>query len=373
MIKREWDLLFSRKNLQASLEAQLESVNEHVLKIDPQRFQEETDDLLAASIASKLVVSPIELLEDEISVSSKDTKIDVRYDQNRAIFDRSRPIYHDGIEVTYHLPFVGDKELLKCTPNTFTANPPRAVIASACELAFPYDQPNRDIAATKLTFQQDLAALKQWLPWVNQQVNEYNAALEHRVRGQIEQRRRELTKTQADLTSLGYHIRNQVNVPATTRMSPKDLVARRDLRRKQQRKEFDVALSFAGENRGYVEQVAEHLINLGVAVFYDRFEQVNLWGKDLAEHLGQIYSKDSHFVVIFASRAYASKAWPNHEKQFALGRHLEGEKGKILPVRIDDIDIPGIPPTIGYLDARALTPAKLAELIRQKVDADTGN
>jgi hypothetical protein len=94
LIKREWDLLFSRKNLQASLEAQLESVNEHVLKIDPQRFQEETDDLLAASIASKLVVSPIELLEDEISVSSKDTKIDVRYDQNRAIFDRSRPIYH---------------------------------------------------------------------------------------------------------------------------------------------------------------------------------------------------------------------------------------------------------------------------------------
>jgi hypothetical protein len=112
---------------------------------------------------------------------------------------------------------------------------------------------------------------------------------------------------------------------------------------------------------------------LGVTVFYDRFEQVNLWGKDLTGHLGAVYSKNAYFVVIFASRAYADKAWPNHEKQFALSRHLRGEQGRILPVRIDDTKTPGIPGTIAYLDARALTPMKLAELIRQKVDSEGGD
>ena len=37
--------------------------------------------------------------------------------------------------------------------------------------------------------------------------------------------------------------------------------------------EYDVALSFAGENREYVEEVAVFLKNFGVKVFYDDFKQ----------------------------------------------------------------------------------------------------
>jgi hypothetical protein len=130
---------------------------------------------------------------------------------------------------------------------------------------------------------------------------------------------------------------------------------------------YDVALSFAGEDRAYVEQVAEQLRQLGVNVFYDRFEEVGLWGTDLTEHLGRIYGSAARFVVLFLSQAYAAKAWPRHEKQFALGREMSTGAGRILPVRFDDTEIPGVPPTLGYLDLRHLTPTKLAELIRQKV------
>jgi hypothetical protein len=113
------------------------------------------------------------------------------------------------------------------------------------------------------------------------------------------------------------------------------------------------------------------LVSIGVSVFYDRFEQVNLWGKDLADHLGQVYGHDARFTVIFASRHYAAKAWPNHEKSHALARLLRGDTGRILPVRFDDTEIPGIAGTIGYLDLRAINPDQLAELIRQKVDLGT--
>jgi len=370
-MKRDWELLFSDYDLRAVLEAQLNKVNDTVLAVPADRFDAETDDLLAASVASQLVVSPLELLDDQVSVAAADAKVDVRWDPNRAVFDRSRPALVDGLEVTYHLPFLGEPKLLKCQPSTYTLNPPRAVLGSSHELTFPYDQANRDVAATKPLFQQDLATLKQWISWVNQQVNEYNASLETRVRSRVQQRRQELTKTTSDLASLGYAVRTPAGGTPTS-VPPENPVARRKSRRQRQRREYDVALSFAGENRDYVEQVAQQLVALGVEVFYDRFEQVNLWGKDLAEHLGHVYSRDAHFVVIFASRSYAAKAWPNHEKQFALSRHLRGDVGRILPVRLDDTEVPGIPPTIGYLDARVLTPVKLAELIRQKVDSAGG-
>ena len=44
--------------------------------------------------------------------------------------------------------------------------------------------------------------------------------------------------------------------------------------------DFEVALSFAGEDRSYVEAVASYLKDRGVRVFYDAYEKVDLWGKD---------------------------------------------------------------------------------------------
>ena len=46
-------------------------------------------------------------------------------------------------------------------------------------------------------------------------------------------------------------------------------------------REYDVALSFAGEDREYVEAVASALQQAGVKVFYDQYEEVELWGKNL--------------------------------------------------------------------------------------------
>ncbi len=51
--------------------------------------------------------------------------------------------------------------------------------------------------------------------------------------------------------------------------------------------DYDVALSFAGEDRNYVEQVAQILHQLDLRVFYDRYEEANLWGKDLYVHLDE--------------------------------------------------------------------------------------
>lgn len=130
---------------------------------------------------------------------------------------------------------------------------------------------------------------------------------------------------------------------------------------------YDVALSFAGEQRSYVEKVANFLKDSGVRVFFDDFETVDLWGKNLYDHLDVIYSKSSRYCVLFASEDYERKVWTDHERQSAQERAIK-EKGEyILPVRFDETKIPGLRETIGYQDANALTPLQLARRIVEKL------
>lgn len=135
-------------------------------------------------------------------------------------------------------------------------------------------------------------------------------------------------------------------------------------------KSYDIALSFSGSDREFVERVAKDSEQLGISVFYDRFEEVDLWGKDLYDYLSDIYQNRATYTVVFVSNAYASSVWPTHERRNAQARALAESVEYILPVRFDDTDVPGLPGTIGYIDARVKTPLEIAQLIKSKIDSD---
>jgi hypothetical protein len=138
------------------------------------------------------------------------------------------------------------------------------------------------------------------------------------------------------------------------------------------RRLFDVALSFAGEDRGYVEQVARLLPRRGVSAFYDEAERVELWGEDLYDALDQVYRLEARYVVMFVSEHYAAKRWPTHERRSAQARAIQDEQAYILPVRFDDVDVPGLS-NISYIDARDMTPEQLVDLICTKIEAGSAD
>ncbi len=133
------------------------------------------------------------------------------------------------------------------------------------------------------------------------------------------------------------------------------------------RRPFQVALSFAGEQREYVREVATALAARRIAVFYDEFETNALWGKDGAEHFHQIYSQGTQYVVMFISAEYIAKAWTRHERRAAISRQMKDDAEYILPVRFDDSAVPGLPDTLQYLTADRFTPAELALEIAKKI------
>lgn len=114
--------------------------------------------------------------------------------------------------------------------------------------------------------------------------------------------------------------------------------------------EYDLAISFAGEDKGIVHSYAEAIKAEGLNIFYADFEEVDLWGTNLYDTLDTIYRLKARYCVIFLSKHYATKVWTNHERRSAQARALVENREYILPVKLDDTEIPGIIPTIGYLD-----------------------
>ena len=103
---------------------------------------------------------------------------------------------------------------------------------------------------------------------------------------------------------------------------------------------WDVALSFAGAQRDYMEQVADVLTARGVRCLYDADEQIELRGKYLAEELLAIYAEQAAAVVVFISAEYAVRDWTRLERRGALNRTVRERREYVLPARFDDTRLP---------------------------------
>lgn len=130
---------------------------------------------------------------------------------------------------------------------------------------------------------------------------------------------------------------------------------------------FDVAISFAGEDRPVAEKLAASLVLAGLNVFYDEYEQANLWGKDLYAHLSKVYKDDSKYCLMLISDHYAKKQWTNHERRAAQARAFAESREYILPLRLDDAEIEGVLGTTGYLDYRRVPVGKIVESLIIKI------
>ena len=132
--------------------------------------------------------------------------------------------------------------------------------------------------------------------------------------------------------------------------------------------DFDVAVSFAGTERTHAERLASLVKDAGFKVFYDSFYPEQLWGKDLVVFFDEIYRKRSKFCVIFVSQEYLNRMWTNHERKSAQARAIQ-ERGSeyILPVKVDDTELPGFQPTIGYLGLKEYGIERIVEILVAKL------
>lgn len=130
---------------------------------------------------------------------------------------------------------------------------------------------------------------------------------------------------------------------------------------------FDVAISYAGTERALAKTLASAVRNAGFSVFFDNYYPEHLWGKNLPIFFDEIYRKRARYCVILVSQEYRDRKWTILESRSAQARALE-EKGKeyILPIRVDDVELEGLLPTVGYISISAGI-EKISEMLVQKL------
>jgi hypothetical protein len=92
---------------------------------------------------------------------------------------------------------------------------------------------------------------------------------------------------------------------------------------------YDVALSFAGEDREYAEKVHDYLSDVGYAVFYDLAEQHRIISQNLELFLGPIYESGARYVVAVLGEKYGVKRWTKFESDRFKPRV---DAGEVVPI-----------------------------------------
>jgi hypothetical protein len=111
---------------------------------------------------------------------------------------------------------------------------------------------------------------------------------------------------------------------------------------------YDVAMSYASEDRELAVAIAQALDGEGKRVFLDHHDRSSLMSRRLGPELDAIFSKRSTMCVLLASERCVGKKWTQVELEAAL-EAAERMPGYIVPIQLDDTRIPGLPADVAYL------------------------
>lgn len=134
---------------------------------------------------------------------------------------------------------------------------------------------------------------------------------------------------------------------------------------------YDLAVSFAGEHRDYVEATVRACQATGLSVFYDRDKNSEWWGQSFIRDQRRVYGSQTRFFVPFISDEYLKKSIPMDEFSAAMMTAVKQGDGYILPVLIGSVQVPAelLHPHIHYLRAEDYSPEELASELKRKVAA----
>ncbi|ADB53596.1 conserved hypothetical protein [Conexibacter woesei DSM 14684] len=172
-------------------------------------------DAWVAQVAEAFTVEPVVIRRDEVELEDVgESQVDVRYDQNRAIFDTTQPFLIPGRRAVIHIPFTGDETLLRCRPRQWSMSPPRAAIGKD-EIKLFFEWPHDHKPPIKTTTDALIAAIEQHASWQQPDIEAHNRDLPGLARHAIATRRQRVLADREHLDGLGIPVRRSTDAPRT--------------------------------------------------------------------------------------------------------------------------------------------------------------
>ncbi len=119
--------------------------------------------------------------------------------------------------------------------------------------------------------------------------------------------------------------------------------------RRLERPSVHVFICHASEDKPSARQLASAMKKLGADVWFDEWE-IRV-GDSIVQKINDALGEVSHLIVLLSASSI-EKPWVRREFSSALMQQLSRKSIRVLPVRIDDCDIPPIIADIKYADAR---------------------
>lgn len=144
-----------------------------------------------------------------------------------------------------------------------------------------------------------------------------------------------------------------------------------------ERRRFDIALSFPGDHRAIVEEIANNLATTFSEdrVLYDKYHDAELARPDLDVYLPNLYRTESELLVIFLCAEYPTKRWCRLEWRYIKQLISTVNAGRIMFLSIGDpgdLSQIGILSGDGYINIDSLSPQKVADKIRKRLNINEG-
>ena len=213
-IDKSKGLLFVTHDLSLSLRNTAEKMRGEVESLDPNRLLNTAPDDLRDYLAAKYRIEPILLLRDQWYADHRETPVDVRYDSNRWIDDKSRPVMVPGERFEVRVPFEGEAELFFSKADRFSLNPPRAGVEKN-ELVLRYESPADAPRDVRPMVDHTLGEIEQHIGWQRAMIDAHNNGLPAAAGQAIQQRRDRLLAQSQRAASLGIPIKRREDAPKT--------------------------------------------------------------------------------------------------------------------------------------------------------------
>jgi hypothetical protein len=128
------------------------------------------------------------------------------------------PTVVNGTRISFIVPYEGKGKLFYYRPTRFNLNPPTAEVRET-ELVFNFEYTNLEIKTVPAEFKRKLEDTKDYLNWIEVDVNSFNNDLEGLIKSRIEASKNRILEVRGIVESLGFPLRSRQGI-ATTYMAP---------------------------------------------------------------------------------------------------------------------------------------------------------
>jgi hypothetical protein len=211
------ELLFNKYDLYAVLEGQKRKAKEAVDTINADALLNASPEDVCSELAQQFRIDVPALKDLSAEIDQQETAVDVSHDPMRRFVygcTGTEPVLVKGTELTFFVPFEGDKDLFFCQPSQYTLNPPRGEVGNG-ELVLRYTRLDHDAEGVKREYYADLNSIRQYLDWQRNQAQRFNDELKTNLQQWVAARRERLLKDRGMASAIGIPLRRRADAPRT--------------------------------------------------------------------------------------------------------------------------------------------------------------